>query len=90
MADHSGTDQPGRQGIFSRLFGSHRKDLLSEHVLREIRAGRDLSDVMEDPFVRNRADDQQRRALLDDPQITAAVSDGVLADLRGRLDGRTT
>jgi hypothetical protein len=90
MADAPTNDEPGRRGFLSRFFGSRRKDLLTEHVLREIRRGRDLADVMDDPFVRNRADDRQQRAILDDPRVTAAVSDGVLSDLRARLDTRAS
>jgi hypothetical protein len=86
MADNPSPDQPGRRAALSRFFRSDRKNLLVEHVLREVRAGRDLGDVMDDPFVRNRADAREQRALLDDKRVTAAVADSVLADLRGRLD----
>ncbi len=86
MADNPSPDQPERRGALSRFFRSDRKNLLVEHVLREVRAGRDLGDVMDDPFVRNRSDAREQRALLDDKRVTAAVADSVLADLRARLD----
>lgn len=89
MADAPTNDEPERRGFLSRFFsGSRRTDLLAEHVLREIRRGRDLSDILDDPFVKNRADDRQQRAILDDPRVTAAVSVGVLSDLRARLNSQ--
>ena len=94
MADAPIPGEAERRGFLSRFFsrfsGSHRHNLLTEHVLREIRGGRDLSDVLDDPFVRNRADDRQRRAILDDPRVSAAASDTVLSDLRARLDTRAS
>lgn len=86
MADDQTNGPKKRKSLFSGLFGSQSSDLLVEHVLREVKAGRGLADILEDPYIRNRADERQRRALLDDPRVTEAVSVGVLNNLRSRLD----
>jgi hypothetical protein len=71
--------------LLENFFGSQKERYVVDHVLREVAADRPLDEILEDPYVTNRLDDRERRALLDHPEISAAVADEVLEDLRARL-----
>jgi hypothetical protein len=59
---------------FSFLFaGSRREERLVEYVIREHARGRTLAEILEDPFVRNRCTEEQRRRLLDHPEVVRAL-----------------
>ena len=59
---------------------------LIEYVVRQLGGGRNLSEVLEDPYVTNRASTIERRALLDEPEVVKAAGDDVLAGLRAQLE----
>ena len=61
------------------------EDSLVRYVVREVSAGRPLADVMQDPYITNRAGQVDSRRLLDRPEVIAAVGDDVLDDLRSKL-----
>lgn len=63
---------------FSFLFTrSPGQDRVTAYILREHERGRALSEILEDPYVRNRTTPQQRERLLDQPEIVRAVGDDV-------------
>ena len=64
----------GRMGIqdeVRRLVNteSARHKRLIEYVTRQLRAGRKLADVLDDPYVVNRSNLVHRRALLEEPEV---------------------
>jgi hypothetical protein len=67
------------------FFGSHTEDMLVEHVVREVRRGRHLGDVMTDPFIVQRTSEAERRALLDHVEIVRAVGQAVTQQIKGQL-----
>jgi hypothetical protein len=71
--------------LLQKFFGSHREQLLVQHVLREIRAGRDLDDVLDDAYVTNRADPLEIRSLLDHVEIARAVGDEAVARIKSQM-----
>ena len=76
-----------KPGFFSRIFGGggdsdeHRSltkmDSLAAYVIREHRSGRPLQEILEDPYLKNRATDEQRLRLLERPDVIRAVGDDV-------------
>jgi hypothetical protein len=63
---------------FSFLFArSTAQDRVIAYILREHERGRALSEILEDPYIRNRTTPQQRERLLDQPEIIRAVGDDV-------------
>lgn len=61
---------------FSGLFARSRsEEYLARYVVREYRRGRSLSDVLEDPYVRNRSTLQQRARLFERPEVVQAVGE---------------
>lgn len=83
----SGGQEPKKGGFFSRIFGGgsdsdeHKSltkmDSLAAYVIREHRAGRPLQEILEDPYLKNRATDEQRLRLLDRPDVIRAVGEDV-------------
>ena len=83
----SGGQEPKKGGFFSRIFGGgsdsdeHKSltkmDSLAAYVIREHRAGRPLQEILDDPYLKNRATDEQRLRLLDRPDVIRAVGEDV-------------
>jgi hypothetical protein len=79
-------------GFFSRLFGKgdehkpadpprgiSKEDALASYVVREHRQGRSLEDILDDPYLKNRATDEQRLRLLERPEVIRAVGEDTAA-----------
>lgn len=68
---------------FRFLFeSSRREDFLARYVLREHARGRSLAEILHDPYVRNWSTPQERRRLLDLPEVVAALGENALEELR--------
>jgi hypothetical protein len=68
---------------FSFLFaGSSHEDRVAAYVIREHERGRSLSEILEDPYVRNRTTPQERERLLDRPEVVRALGDDVIGQTR--------
>jgi hypothetical protein len=60
---------------------------LIEYVARQLRGGRPLHEVLDDPYVVNRSNLVDRRALLEEPEVVeAAGGEEALARLRADLE----
>jgi hypothetical protein len=72
---------------FSFLFArSSAEDRLSAYVIREHDRGRTLAEILDDPYVRNRANPQEIARLLDRPEVIRALGESVVAAERERRD----
>jgi len=61
---------------FASLFaGSSREDQLAAYVIREHASGRSIEDIMDDPYLKNRSTPEQRRRLLESPDVIRAVAE---------------
>ena len=71
---------------FSFLFArSSQEDRLAAYVIREHERGRSLDDVLDDPYVRNRATPAEVARLLDRPEVIHALGESTVAPERERL-----
>jgi hypothetical protein len=71
---------------FSFLFArSSQEERLAAYVIREHERGRSLDEVLEDPYVRNRASQAEVRRLLDRPEVIHALGEGTVAAEQQRL-----
>ena len=71
---------------FSFLFArSSQEERLAAYVIREHERGRSLDEVLQDPYVRNRASEQEVARLLDRPEVIHALGEGTVAPARDRL-----
>ena len=65
---------------FSFLFArSSNEDRLSVYVIREHERGRSLAEILDDPYVRNRATPQEIDRLLDRPEVIHALGESAVA-----------
>jgi hypothetical protein len=90
-------------GIFHRLFGKggagdgsdgeseqrgmSKEEALAAYILREHKQGRSLDEILEDPYLKNRATEEQRRRLLERPEVIRAVGENTAAMARDRTQG---
>ncbi len=72
----------------AKLIGSesaaHKR--LIEYVVRQLKSGRDLDAVLDDPYITNRATNIDRRALLEEPEVVEAAGGAMIDDLRAKLE----
>jgi hypothetical protein len=71
---------------FSFLFArSSAEDRLSAYVIREHDRGRSLQEILDDPYVRNRANPQEISRLLDRPEVIHALGESAVETQQERL-----
>ena len=68
-----------------RLTGARREDALARYVIAEARKGRNLTDVLEDPYIKNRADQTTLQRLMDHPELINALGGDAVKRLRDQL-----
>ena len=76
-------------GLFSFLGAkSTREERVAAYVIREHDRGRSLSDILEDPYVRNRCSPREIARLLDRPDILKAIGDDMAEAAKAALQGQ--
>jgi hypothetical protein len=71
---------------FSFLFTrSSQEDRLAAYVIREHERGRALNDILDDPYVTNRAQPQEVARLLDRPEVIHALGESTVAAQQQKL-----
>jgi hypothetical protein len=61
---------------FASMFeSSSRQDQLTAYIIREHGAGRTIEDIMDDPYLKNRTTPEQRRRLLESPDVIRAITE---------------
>jgi hypothetical protein len=72
---------------FSFLFArSSREERVAAYVIREHDRGRSLSEIVQDPYVRNRLTPQETARLLDRPDVIKAVGDDLADEARRAVE----
>jgi hypothetical protein len=68
---------------FSFLFArSGKEERLATYVIREHERGRPVAEILEDPYIRNRATPQEIARILDRPEVIHALGGHVAATER--------
>jgi hypothetical protein len=68
---------------FSFLFApSSKEERIAAYVIREHERGRSLAEVLDDPYVRNRATPNEVARILDRPEVIHALGETVVAPER--------
>lgn len=61
---------------FGQLFArDSREDRLAAYVIREHGLGRTIEDISDDPYLRNRASEEEIRRLFERPDVIRAVGE---------------
>jgi hypothetical protein len=68
--------------------GSARLDRVAAYVIREHERGRSLSEIIEDPYVRNRTSPEERARVLERPDVVKAVGDDLAEAAKAAIGGR--
>jgi hypothetical protein len=55
--------------------GMSKEDALAAYVIREHGQGRPIEEIMNDPYLKNRATDEQRLRLLERPEVIRAIGE---------------
>jgi hypothetical protein len=63
-----------RSPFNSLLARSSKEDQLSAYVIREHALGRTVEDILDDPYLKNRSTADQRRRLLERPEVIKALA----------------
>lgn len=75
---------------FSFLFASKGgEDRVAVYIVREHKRGRNLSDILDDPYVRNRCTEREVARVLDRPEVVHALGEDVVAAHVQALDGQS-
>ena len=66
---------------FSFLFaGKQSEKQVATYVVREHRRGRSLSDILDDPYVRNRCSEQDVARILESPEVIHELGSDIVAE----------
>jgi hypothetical protein len=61
---------------------SAKEEGLAAYVIREHDRGRPLVEILDDPYIRNRATPQERARILDRPEVVRAVGEDAVERVR--------
>ena len=71
---------------FKFLFATTRREQYVERfVLREHKKGRSFAEILDDPYVLAWSTAEERARLVERPNVTAALGENALADLRAAV-----
>jgi hypothetical protein len=62
---------------------SAKEERLAAYVIREHDRGRPLAEILDDPYIRNRATEQERARIFDRPEVVHALGEDVIKSFRG-------
>ncbi len=66
---------------------SSQEERVAAYVIREHDRGRSLDDILDDPYVKNRASEQEVARLLDRPDVIKALGDAIAEAAKRDLPG---
>ena len=64
---------------------SAKEERLTTYVIREHERGRPLAEILDDPYIRNRATEQERARILDRPEVIRAIGEDIVEGARAGL-----
>ena len=71
---------------FSFLFaGSSKEDRITAYMIREHDRGRSLTEILEDPYIRNRATEREIARLLERPEVIEALGRATVREAENEL-----
>lgn len=63
------------------------EERVAEYVCREVANGRRLTEVLTDPYVKNRLSDEKLEHVLENPGVAAAMEEQIIAAFKNREFG---
>lgn len=72
---------------FSFLFTrSSKEERIAAYIIREHGRGRSLNEILDDPYVRNRASEREIARLLERPELIEALGRGTVTEAQEELN----
>ena len=72
--------------FFSAVFSRSSKEAgIAAYIIREHERGRRLSEILDDPYVRNRATDREVARLLERPEVVNALGEAAVTEAQDQL-----
>lgn len=65
------------------------EERIVDYVIREVRNGRKLADVLADPYVKNRLNEDKLAKVIENPEIASAIEEQISQAFRTRDFGFT-
>jgi hypothetical protein len=65
--------------------GISKEEALAAYIVREHRLGRSVDEILNDPYLKNRASDEQRLRLLERPEVIRAIGEDTAATAREQI-----
>ena len=65
--------------------GSSKEERIAAYIIREHERGRRLSEIVEDPYIRNRATERELARLLERPEVVEALGRAAVAETKQEL-----
>ena len=72
--------------FFTFLFArSSKDDLIAAYIIREHERGRSLSEIVGDPYIRNRATEREVARVLERPEVVNALGRAAVTEAEDKL-----
>ncbi len=72
-------EENGHTGLVKKILDDASVDILEERVIayivRELHSGRKMSKILNDPYVRNRVNEERLNELLENEEVVGAVEE---------------
>jgi len=65
--------------------GSSKEDRITAYMIREHDRGRSLTEILEDPYIRNRATEREIARLLERPEVIEALGRATVTEAENEL-----
>ena len=65
--------------------GMSKEESLAAYLIREHKQGRSVDDILNDPYLKNRATEEQRVRLLERPEVIRAIGEDTAEMARERV-----
>jgi hypothetical protein len=73
--------------ISSRRFSarSSKEERIGAYIIREHERGRQLTEILDDPYIRNRATEREVARLLERPEVVKALGEAAVTEAQNQL-----
>lgn len=75
------------QAFLEEMAADVVEERVVEYIVREVHNGRKLTDVLADPYVKNRLNEEKLAHVLENPQVVAALEEEIAKSFKTREFG---
>jgi hypothetical protein len=64
---------------------SSKEERIGAYIIREHERGRQLTEILDDPYIRNRATEREVARLLERPEVVKALGEAAVTEAQNQL-----